>query len=69
MKTEAEGAERWEEFRLTLQPVYPRGFAGFGKTNRDILGNLDLSRIVGTTQRACLILASVEGFHGARGCH
>ena len=65
------GTERWEEFRPTLQPVYPSGFSGLSKMDRDILGNLDLSRIdhEGITQKACLILASVEAFHGARGCH
>ena len=37
-----------------MQPVYPRGFAGLSKMGRDILGNLDLSRIdhEGITQRA-----------------
>lgn len=51
--------------------VYRGGFAGLSKTDRDILGNLDLSRTdhEGITERACLIPASVEAFHGACGCH
>lgn len=52
--------EREEEVGLSMQPAYPRGFAGLSKIHGDILGKLDLAGVSreGITERACLLLAS-----------
>lgn len=52
--------------RLTLQRSTP-GVCRFRENVQGYPGNLDLSRVAGTTQGACLILASCWAFMGARG--
>ena len=63
------GPERGGEFRATLQPADLRAFVGLSKTDKDILGKLDLTGIghEEITERACLMPASAA-LMGAPGC-